>query len=51
MYGVGPTGTGAQALARHVLGPAGNPLLSNENINAAVDRNVIALLAPVSSSC
>ena len=48
MYGVGPTGTGAQALSIHNTG-AGNPLLSNERINAAMDNNV-AVVAPVSST-
>ena len=46
MYGVGPTGTGAAALAPHNFG-AGNPLLSNERNNAAMDNNV-GLVAPVS---
>ena len=49
MYGVGPTGSGAQALLPHDLGAAGNPLLSNERINAAMDNNVI-VVAPVSST-
>ena len=40
MYGVGPNGTGAAALAPHVLGPQGNPRLSDDRINAAVDNNV-----------
>ena len=47
MYGVGPTGTGAAALELHNLGAAGNPLLSNERINAVMDNNV-GLVAPVS---
>ena len=42
MYGVGPTGTGAAALARHNLGAAGNPRLSNERINAAMDNNAVS---------
>ena len=47
MYGVGPTGNGAQALPAHIFGVAGNPLLSNERINAAMDNNVV-VVAPVS---
>ena len=37
MYGVGPTGSGAQALNSHVQGAAGNPLLSADRVNAVVD--------------
>ena len=37
MYGVGPTGTGAQALAQHGLGPGLNPLLSQNRFIPAVD--------------
>ena len=37
MYGVGPTGSGAQALNSHVQGAAGNPLLSADRVNAMVD--------------
>ena len=37
MYGVGPTGSGAQALNSHILGAAGNPLLSADRANAVVD--------------
>ena len=37
MYGVGPTGSGAQALNRHVLGAAGNPLLSADRVNTVTD--------------
>ena len=48
MYGVGPTGTGAAALAAHVLGSQGNPRLSDDRINAAVDNNV-PVSAPVST--
>ena len=36
MYGVGPTGTGANALQIHNTG-AGNPLLSEQRVNPAVD--------------
>ena len=37
MYGVGPDGSGAQALRSHVQGAAGNPLLSADRVNAAED--------------
>ena len=37
MYGVGPDGSGAQALRSHVQGAAGNPLLSENRVNAAED--------------
>ena len=37
MYGVGPDGSGAQALSIHVLGAAGNPLLSADRVNVVVD--------------
>ena len=37
MYGVGPDGSGAQALSSHIQGAAGNPLLSADRVNAAVD--------------
>ena len=37
MYGVGPDGSGAQALSSHVLGAAGNPLLSADRVNAVMD--------------
>ena len=41
MYGVGPTGTGDQALAIHNTG-AGNPLLSEQRVNPAVDAGNLA---------
>ena len=44
MYGVGPTGTGAASLSIHNTG-AGNPLLSEQRMNPAVDSR---LSAPVS---
>ena len=37
MYGVGPSGSGAQALPPHNLGPGGNPILSQGRFNPAVD--------------
>ena len=37
MYGVGPSGSGAQALPPHNLGPGANPLLSQGRFNPAVD--------------
>ena len=37
MYGVGQTGSGAQALNTHVQSAAGNPLLSADRVNAVVD--------------
>jgi hypothetical protein len=37
MYGIGPTGSGAQALNSHITGAGGNPLLSANTVNAAVD--------------
>ena len=36
MYGVGPDGTGAQALDSHVRGAGGNPLLSENRVNVVV---------------
>ena len=47
MYGVGPTGSGANALLSHIQGPEGNPALSDQRINAAID-NIAVLPAPVS---
>ena len=38
MYGVGPDGSGAQALSSHIQGAAGNPLLSVDRVNAVVDN-------------
>ena len=37
MYGVGPTGSGAQALQAHNLGPGANPLLSQGRFNPTAD--------------
>ena len=45
MYGVGPTGTGANALPSHLIGAGNNPLLSQQRLNPAVDGG---LATPVS---
>ena len=37
MYGVGPSGSGAQVLPPHNLGPGGNPILSQGRFNPALD--------------
>ena len=37
MYGVGPTGSGAQALRSHIQGAAGNPLLLADRVNVVMD--------------
>ena len=37
MYGVGPTGSGAQALQAHNLGPGANPILSQGRFNPTAD--------------
>ena len=36
MYGIGPDGTGAQALATHIQGAGGNPLITTDRVNIVV---------------
>ena len=42
MYGVGPDGTGANALASHLQGPAVNPLLSDDRVNVVEFEGEVA---------